>query len=62
MLSIAILDKSKKGKEFVKKLTYIDSEIMKGTIKMYLERCKFKYVLAFLQWRNMSYHSNEENL
>jgi hypothetical protein len=48
MLSQAIQDKSKKGREIVKKLTSIDDDIVRGIIKVYLERCKFKYVLAFL--------------
>jgi len=62
MITEALKDKSKKGKETVRLLTSIDEFIAKGTIKAYLERCKFKYILAFLQWRGMSGVANLQDL
>lgn len=62
MTSEAFKDKSKKGKELVRLLTSIDDTLSKKIIKVYIERCKFRYVLAFLQWRNLSYHSNPDDL
>lgn len=48
----AHMDKSKKGKELVKQLDSIDTRLGKEIIRVYVERCKFRYVLAFMQWRN----------
>ena len=62
MIAEAFKDKSKKGKDLVKELTGIDDDLAKKMIKVYIERCKFKYCLAFLQWRNSSYHAKSEDL
>jgi hypothetical protein len=62
MIAEAFKDKSKKGKDLVKQLTGIDDDLAKKMIKVYIERCKFKYCLAFLQWRNSSYHAKSEDL
>lgn len=62
MITEALKDKSKNGKNSLRLLTCIDDDVQKFAIKAYLERCKFKYVLAFLQWRSLSCHSNDETL
>jgi len=40
----------------------MDDDIAKQFLKKYLERCKFKYVLAFMQWRAMQYEANLSDL
>lgn len=40
--------KSKQMKEKVRDYQNINSRIVKALLKSYLDRCKFKYVLAFM--------------
>lgn len=47
MTAEAYKDKSKNGKNAYRMLTMIDDDVCKFVMKAYLERCKFKYVLAF---------------
>lgn len=51
-------DKSKVGKEKYRAFEEIDEAVVKDCLKKYIERCKFKYVMAFLQWRSMQYEAN----
>ena len=39
-----------------------DEKLSKYCVKRYYERVKFKYVLAFLQWRGKSAHANLDDL
>ena len=55
-------DKSKFGKEKYKMHINIDKKLSAMLRKKYLERCKFKYVLAFMQWRALQYNSNYDEL
>ena len=62
MLVEMFKDKSKVGKERLKQFQSLDDTFGKKLLKKYLERCKFKYVLAFIQWRAMQYKANFSEL
>lgn len=62
MLAEAFRDKSKKGKETARILLCLDENLSICTIQAYLERCKFKYVLAFLQWRCFETKAKQSDL
>ena len=62
MMVEAMKDKSKKGKEMVRLLSSIDDNLVRITMKTYLERCSFKYILAFLQWRYLTPNADDFQL
>jgi hypothetical protein len=43
-----VRDKSKVGKEKFRLFQNLDESLSREFLKKYLERCKFKYVLAFM--------------
>lgn len=55
-------DKSKQGKQNYTNFMLIDEQMSNAFIKRWLNRCKFKYCLAFMQWRTLSYNPNFREL
>lgn len=49
-------------KDLLNHLTFLDEDLMNQTMAVYLERCKFKYTMAFFQWRSIQGKSSEEDL
>ena len=49
----AMSQKDKKNKDLLKNLHSIKEDVKRMAFKIYIQQCKHKHALAFLQWRDL---------